>query len=96
MQRWWFLDDRKGASKPEVAQKMRKPVSAAGGGNLHKFRVHITETLLRDECVAITGNCEPLGNWDPQHAVQLKLEDGECNLASLKLIGCKSRTHNHV
>ena len=79
MQRWWFLDDKNGTltSGSVTTQKTKKTNVPVGDGYQHKFRVLVTQSLLRDEIVAITGNCDSLGNWDPQHVVQMKLDDGE-------------------
>ncbi|EAT33377.1 AAEL014346-PA [Aedes aegypti] len=79
MQRWWFLDEKNGSassltSSPGTSTKKTKP-SKPVGDRRHKFRVLVTYELLKDETIAVTGNCEALGNWEPEHCVQMQLED---------------------
>ncbi|XP_021700231.1 glycerophosphocholine phosphodiesterase GPCPD1 isoform X1 [Aedes aegypti] len=89
MQRWWFLDEKNGSassltSSPGTSTKKTKP-SKPVGDRRHKFRVLVTYELLKDETIAVTGNCEALGNWEPEHCVQMQLEDGSSNIWYLEI-----------
>ncbi|XP_062545257.1 glycerophosphocholine phosphodiesterase GPCPD1 [Armigeres subalbatus] len=89
MQRWWFLDEKNGsasslASSSGVASKKTKPQKPPGDRR-HKFRVLVTYELLKDETIAVTGNCEALGNWESEHCVQMQLEDGSTNIWYLEI-----------
>lgn len=42
-----------------------------------KFQVLCQYELSQNEKIAVTGSCEELGNWDPDHAVLLCQESGE-------------------
>lgn len=90
MQRWWFLDEKDGSassltSAAGTSTKKSKPAKPAGDRR-HKFRVLVTYELLKDETIAVTGNCEALGNWEPEHCVQMQLEDGEYLIVCYQII----------
>ena len=55
----------------------RKPVhskSIAGKKATHIFKIK-APLLQQDECICLSGNCKPLGNWSTDHPVLLTKED---------------------
>ncbi|XP_055643913.1 glycerophosphocholine phosphodiesterase GPCPD1 isoform X2 [Toxorhynchites rutilus septentrionalis] len=87
MQRWWFLEEKgdsanSGSSTTVVkkAKSLKPP-----GDRRHKFRVLVTQELLKDETIAVTGNCEALGNWEPEHCAQMLPEQDNTNIWSLEI-----------
>lgn len=66
MQRWWYGDD----DKPKTQQRSpNKNRSRPSSDRKWKFQVLVTNELLKEEKLAITGDCEALGNWSPQDVV---------------------------
>ncbi|XP_055601409.1 glycerophosphocholine phosphodiesterase GPCPD1 isoform X2 [Uranotaenia lowii] len=81
MQRWWFLDEKNGTASSSSSSLTKKEKLPRPPGDLrHKFRVLVNQDLLQDESIAVTGNCEALGNWQPENCVQLQPEEGDPNI----------------
>lgn len=67
MQRWWYGDDN---DKPRVQPRSpNKNKNRPSSDRKWKFQVLVTRDLLSKEKLAITGDCEALGNWSPQDIV---------------------------
>jgi hypothetical protein len=76
MQRWWCSDDNKNG-RDKVPKSKRSPSKLSTGIKKWKFSVVITSDLNNYEKIAVVGNCEQLGEWDPDHSVLLEKQDGE-------------------
>lgn len=79
MQRWWFLEEKNDSAKSgssTTVVKKAKPLKVPGDRR-HKFRVLVTYELLKDETIAITGSCDALGNWEPEHCAHMLPEKGK-------------------
>lgn len=79
MQRWWYGDDNE---KPVTLS--RSPVknrSRPSSVRKWKFQAIVkSRSLEKDETLAITGDCEALGQWAPQDVVIMSPNAGEWNL----------------
>ncbi|XP_058820289.1 glycerophosphocholine phosphodiesterase GPCPD1 isoform X1 [Topomyia yanbarensis] len=85
MQRWWFLEDNNSsANNASSAVKKTKPLKPPGDRK-QKFRVLVTDELLKDETIAVTGSCEALGNWEAEHCVQMQQEEDSQNIWCLEI-----------
>lgn len=75
MQRWWFSDEKN--NDGDKIFKLRKSVNKRiEGSKKWKFSVVVNFDLNPCDHVALTGNCEELGNWDIS-GVLLNKEEGE-------------------
>lgn len=78
MQRWWYSDYVNGGDK---VQKSRKsPTKRSELTKKWKFSVYVNHDLNLYEKIALTGNCDELGNWDSDQAVLLSQENGESDI----------------
>ncbi|KAG5675667.1 hypothetical protein PVAND_005554 [Polypedilum vanderplanki] len=75
MQRWWFTDDKTKEGKNNRTEQRPKKTNdqQRNGFNIRecKFSVFVNKDLNSNEKVAITGNIDELGNWDPNYCVFL-------------------------
>lgn len=76
MQRWWFLDDNKAKDGRNGSTFARSLEKTKIDENKWQFVVLVNCDLNNYEKLAITGNCEELGNWDPNKAVLLSQLEG--------------------
>lgn len=78
MQRWWFLDEP--AKHGGVTSHSTTRSKKAGVGVFDRkwtFKVLVTKKLYANEKIAVVGDCESLGAWDPEDAILLNQTDGE-------------------
>lgn len=76
MQRWWYSDDK--FNSGDKVQKSRKsPTKKSELTKKWKFSVFVNQDLNLYEKIALTGNCDELGNWDSDQSVLLTQENGE-------------------
>lgn len=83
MQRWWMTDQKAMPSQNESKSKKsstRKEV----GDKKWVFSVLANINLISHEKIAMTGDGEALGNWDPDNCVILQNIEGE-HLLSLEI-----------
>ena len=77
MQRWWHGDEK---DKPLITSrsptKLKKNLR---GDRKWKFQVLVNKNLYKEEKLAITGNCEALGNWQPHEVVILNQVESKLN-----------------
>ena len=76
MQRWWISEDKSRPSHIESKSKKsstRKEV----GDKKWNFSVLVNVDLISYEKIAMAGDSEALGNWDPDNCVILQNEEGE-------------------
>lgn len=76
IERWWYNDDPKTAPKPSRSPPRTKR-SAADGDRKWRFQVVVTRDLLKEEKIAVTGDCEALGSWQPHDVVILNPDNGK-------------------
>ncbi|KAL5279528.1 GPCPD1 family protein [Megaselia abdita] len=81
MQRWTFVDaNTKGLyieTSPVTSLRSKESNLSIGKMRPWTFNVVVNEDLMPNECIAITGSCESLGQWKPGHCVLLDQgEDG--------------------
>ncbi|XP_053691424.1 glycerophosphocholine phosphodiesterase GPCPD1 [Sabethes cyaneus] len=88
MQRWWFLEEKDSAANSTTSlsssAKKNKPLNVAGDRK-YKFRVLVNYELLKDETIAVTGDCDALGNWDSEHCIQMQPEKDNTNVWCLEI-----------
>uniref|UniRef100_A0A1L8DC78 GP-PDE domain-containing protein n=1 Tax=Nyssomyia neivai TaxID=330878 RepID=A0A1L8DC78_9DIPT len=69
MHRWWFMDDCNKSKENDVATftapRSRPIVPRQLDDRKWTYKVHIPVQLDKNEIIAITGDCEQLGNWKP-------------------------------
>lgn len=78
MQRWWFLDEpaKHGGIQSQSITRSKK----TGVGAFDRkwtFKVLVTKQLYANEKIAVVGDCETLGAWNPEDAILLNQTDGE-------------------
>lgn len=78
MQRWWFLDEpaKHGGITSQSITRSKK----TGVGVFDRkwtFKVLVTKQLYANEKIAVVGDCESLGAWNPEDAILLNQTDGE-------------------
>lgn len=86
MKRWWYLDD-KNKKANEYAERQRRSKNTLAQANVidrkWKLSVLVTKDLHNSESIAVTGDCDALGNWDPENCTILKLDEGKITFFSL-------------
>ncbi|XP_070501994.1 glycerophosphocholine phosphodiesterase GPCPD1-like [Chironomus tepperi] len=83
MQRWWYSDDKSNVKDKVQREKKRNGRQEESNFKEWTFKVFVNTDLNLHEKVAVTGSCDELGNWDPDHCVLLS-DDGS-NTWTLKL-----------
>lgn len=86
MQRWWFLDEpaKHGGITSHSTTRSKK----AGVGVFDRkwtFKVLVTKQLYANEKIAVVGDCDSLGAWDPEDAILLNQTDGKFSFLFLFL-----------
>lgn len=76
MQRWWYSDNGQNG-KDKIPKSKKSPSKRLDGLRKWKFQVVCQFQLKANEKIAVTGNCDELGKWDPDQAVFLCQGDGE-------------------
>lgn len=76
MQRWWFHDDDKAKDDVTTVNNDRNSEQR----RQHTFRVLVNQTLQPWEVIAVSGECNSLGNWLLEHSVKLHCEKGMCDM----------------
>lgn len=67
MQRWWYSDDK---DKPVAPSRSpNKNPNRPSSDRKWNFQVLVTNKLLKEEKLSITGDCEALGNWSSQDVI---------------------------
>lgn len=75
MQRWWYSDDKNTGDK--IPKYKKSPSKRSEGLKKWKFAVIVNSELNQHEKVALTGSCDELGSWDPDHSIILSTEEGK-------------------
>jgi hypothetical protein len=75
MLRWWYDDGQNGRDR--IPKSKKSSSKRLDGLQKWKFQVLCQYETNQNEKIAVTGSCEELGNWDPDHAVLLCQESGE-------------------
>lgn len=86
MQRWWFTDDKTKEGRSKSEQRPKKLINhdeSESTSREWRFSVLLNRDLILNEKVAITGNFNELGNWDPNYCAFLS--ETEENIWSLTL-----------
>ncbi|XP_055539673.1 glycerophosphocholine phosphodiesterase GPCPD1 [Wyeomyia smithii] len=88
MQRWWFLEEKDTAANSVTSLssnvKKTKPLETAGDRK-YNFRVLVNYELLKDETIAVTGNCDALGNWEAERCIQMQPENDSENVWCIEI-----------
>lgn len=75
MHRWWYADDKTTPVTPSRSPtKLKKNPS---GDRKWKFQVLVTKKLHKEEKLAVTGDCDTLGNWEPNDVLLINPPEGE-------------------
>lgn len=82
MQRWWYTDNGENG-KDKIQKSKKSPTKRLDGLRKWTFQVMRRQHLKGNEKIAVTGNCDELGNWDPDQAVFLSQENGEFSILKL-------------
>lgn len=75
MLRWWFLEDKKNRDAKNDIKFRKVPESSKLDENKWEFSVLVNIDLNAYEKLGITGNCEELGNWNPEKAVLMNQQE---------------------
>lgn len=81
MQRWWFSDDK--GAPPTPSRSPTKLKKNPSGDRNWRFQVLVTKTLHKEEKLAVTGDCEILGNWEPNDVLLLNPPTGKFDIFSI-------------
>lgn len=83
MQRWWFADDK--ANSKDLVPKCKKSPSKKSETVEKKwtFSVLVNMDLNMHEKVALTGDCDELGNWDPDGSLLLNQSEGMISVGTV-------------
>lgn len=80
MHRWWYSDENNEKGDKAHSDKSRKSLNnRSSSPKQWRFTVLFNQSLNPYETIALVGNCDELGNWDNDHAVILKKEEGSFN-----------------
>jgi len=80
MHRWWYSDENNEKGDRAHSEKSRKSLNnRSSSPKQWRFTVLFDQSLNPYETIALVGNCDELGNWDNDHAVILKKEEGSFN-----------------
>jgi hypothetical protein len=88
MQRWWYDDGQNGTDR--IPKSKRSPSKRLDGLMKWKFQVICHFETKQNEKIAVTGSCDELGNWNPDHAVQLCQESGKFSFKKFFRFACTS------
>lgn len=73
MQRWTFVDANPEGlfieTSPVTSLRSKESNISVGKMRSWTFNVVVNNDLMPNECIAITGSCESLGQWKPGHCV---------------------------
>uniref|UniRef100_A0A7G3AJJ2 GP-PDE domain-containing protein n=1 Tax=Lutzomyia longipalpis TaxID=7200 RepID=A0A7G3AJJ2_LUTLO len=82
MHRWWYMEDSNKSKENDVATfsapRSRPIVQRQLDDRKWTYKVHIPIPLNNNEVVAITGDCEQLGNWKPNDVFLMERVEGDC------------------
>lgn len=84
MQRWWYSDDGQNG-KDKIPKCKKSPSKRLDGLRKWRFQVMCQFQLRANEKIAVTGNCDELGKWDPDQAIFLYQENGEWLCKTFKM-----------
>lgn len=71
VQRWWYDSNGKVNAKSSSPKNKKSQNGTASIVKNWKFNVLVNIDLNAHERIALSGNCDELGNWDPDHSVML-------------------------
>lgn len=77
IKRWWYSDDKKSPSVAPRSPSRANKKSPSSNDQKRCFQVTISRNLMKEEKLAITGDCEALGNWEPQDVVIMNRNEGK-------------------
>ena len=76
MQRWWYSDD-KANCKDNIPKSKRSPSKKSELLKNWKFSVLANVDLNLHDRIAVTGDCDELGNWEVDNCILLNHNEGE-------------------
>uniref|UniRef100_A0A336KEV4 CSON008817 protein n=1 Tax=Culicoides sonorensis TaxID=179676 RepID=A0A336KEV4_CULSO len=83
MQRWWYADYNE--SPPTPSRSPTKQKKNPSGDRTWKFQVLVPKTLYKEEKVAVAGDCDTLGNWEPNDVLILNAPEDKENIWSIEV-----------